>query len=186
MSKQSCRICGILKPLADFYFRKDSGKYRSECKGCFDARSKAWSLKNPKRRKEIAIKYSRGNSDKKREWKRSNRAASKKWDRENPERMREMKRKWKKRNPDKVCADSMRRITLRLNATPAWANKLFISEAYHLARIRSELTGVKWHVDHIVPLRSELVCGLHCEANLAVIQAAQNFEKSNRRWPDMP
>lgn len=29
-----CRICGIEKPLTDFYYRKDSKKYRSECKDC--------------------------------------------------------------------------------------------------------------------------------------------------------
>lgn len=31
---KKCRICGIEKPLTDFYFRKDSGHYRSECKSC--------------------------------------------------------------------------------------------------------------------------------------------------------
>lgn len=29
-----CRLCGIEKPLTDFYFRKDSGHYRNECKEC--------------------------------------------------------------------------------------------------------------------------------------------------------
>lgn len=28
-----CRVCGKSKPLTEFYFRKDSGTYRSECKG---------------------------------------------------------------------------------------------------------------------------------------------------------
>lgn len=186
MDNRSCRICGAVKPLSEFYFRKDNRKYRTECKACCDSRNKEWAKKNPDDRKSIALRYSRANAEQNREWKRNNRDASKKWDRENPERIREMKRKWKQQNPDKVCADSMRRITSRLTATPAWANEFFISEAYHLARIRSKITGVKWHVDHIVPLRSKLVCGLHCEHNLAVIPADQNFRKSNRRWPDMP
>lgn len=29
-----CRLCDKEKPLSEFYFRKDSGKYRSECKEC--------------------------------------------------------------------------------------------------------------------------------------------------------
>jgi hypothetical protein len=35
-------------------------------------------------------------------------------------------------------------------------------------------------------LRSELVCGLHCEANLQIISAFDNQSKRNYRWPDMP
>jgi hypothetical protein len=41
-------------------------------------------------------------------------------------------------------------------------------------------------VDHVVPLKSPLVCGLHCEANLELIPANDNFRKGNRHWPDMP
>ena len=29
-----CRLCGVEKPISEFYFRKDSGHYRSECKEC--------------------------------------------------------------------------------------------------------------------------------------------------------
>ena len=42
------------------------------------------------------------------------------------------------------------------------------------------------HVDHIVPLQSALVCGLHCEANLEIIPGAANEAKKNYWWPDMP
>jgi hypothetical protein len=47
-------------------------------------------------------------------------------------------------------------------------------------------TGIAHEVDHIVPLLSGLVCGLHCEANLQVITAFENQSKNNRFWPDMP
>lgn len=71
-------------------------------------------------------------------------------------------------------------------ATPGWANLFFIEEAYLLATLRNRLTGVKWEVDHEVPLVHPLVCGLHVEHNLRVIPAMENRRKGNRFWQDMP
>lgn len=34
MNTKVCRLCGVEKPISEFYFRKDSGHYRSECKEC--------------------------------------------------------------------------------------------------------------------------------------------------------
>ena len=36
---KQCRACGEAKELDSFYFRKDTGKHRSECKSCVNARS---------------------------------------------------------------------------------------------------------------------------------------------------
>lgn len=59
-------------------------------------------------------------------------------------------------------------------------------EAHELAQLRMAATGVEWEVDHIVPLQSKLVCGLHNEFNLAVITKSENLTKRNYYWPDMP
>lgn len=69
---------------------------------------------------------------------------------------------------------------------PAWANRALITDIYELARIYTEALGRPFHVDHTVPLRSKLVCGLHTEANLQILPGAENIAKGNRRWPDMP
>ena len=52
-------------------------------------------------------------------------------------------------------------------------------EIYHLAKIRREVTGLEWHVDHIIPLKGRLVCGLHTPDNLQVILGNLNRKKSN-------
>lgn len=49
-----------------------------------------------------------------------------------------------------------------------------------------EIFGIPFHIDHIVPLTSDYVCGLHCPFNLQVIPAEENINKGNYWWPDMP
>jgi hypothetical protein len=96
------------------------------------------------------------------------------------------KKRWDKENLPRLLALVSARKARRLQATPSWANEFFITEAYDLSTRRSESTGIKWHVDHVVPLMSKLVCGLHVENNLRVITKQENLEKGNRFWPDMP
>lgn len=62
---------------------------------------------------------------------------------------------------------------------PAWANDFFIKEIYDLARRRTLVTGFAWEVDHVIPLQSKLVCGLHVEQNLRVIPKVDNRKKGS-------
>lgn len=93
---------------------------------------------------------------------------------------------WHKLNRSKSTAYSSARNAQKIRATPVWANGFFIEEVYELAARRTSMLGVDFQVDHIVPLRSNLVCGLHCEANMQVITKTENMSKGNRCWPNMP
>lgn len=67
-----------------------------------------------------------------------------------------------------------------------WADKEAIFSFYEEARLLTDQTGEPHHVDHIVPLTSDLVCGLHVQDNLQVLPQRLNQIKKNSWWPDMP
>ncbi|XYI33445.1 hypothetical protein MNJPNG_14965 [Cupriavidus oxalaticus] len=71
-------------------------------------------------------------------------------------------------------------------AMPCWADIDRIRDVYARSHDCTLRTGVRHHVDHIVPLFNPLVCGLHVEWNLQILTAAENIRKHNRTWPDMP
>lgn len=94
--------------------------------------------------------------------------------------------RWAANNRGHINAAVKRYKVAKLNAQPAWADEMAMKAIYDEAARLSAETGIPRHVDHIVPLQSPIVCGLHCEANLQVLTETENCTKNNLHWPDMP
>jgi hypothetical protein len=112
-------------------------------------------------------------------YKQANRARAAAWREQNPEAHRQQLQRWKKTNRPKVNADWHKYNASKTLRRPPWFNEAEVKDMYLLAEILSR-GGVTFEVDHIVPLRGETVSGLHVTANLQVIPAYVNREKSNK------
>jgi hypothetical protein len=196
---KTCPGCRTEKSLSDFYLLKSSKDGLSrKCKQCTKADVYAWRDKNRDKANESVRNWGIANRERKNEsiaaWRAANpervrntqRAAEQKYRESNVDKVREKCRKWEKQNPHKRGVITSKRRSAKLNATPAWADHNAIRTLYEKAHEFSMPTGERWEVDHVVPLRSNLVCGLHCEANLQLLVKELNASKKNYHWPDMP
>lgn len=95
-----------------------------------------------------------------------------KWQKENPEKVAATRLKQKLNGNDKIKA--ARRRASKKNATPSWADLDLIKDVY------LEATYMQMDVDHIYPLKSDLVCGLHVWENLQLLPKTTNIKKSNK------
>jgi hypothetical protein len=96
------------------------------------------------------------------------------------------KRKYKEANPELYKALTSVRKRRHRDATPKWittGHKLAMRQLYLQAMELTKLTGERYVVDHIVPLISDAVCGLHVPWNLRVITQEENLRKSNKLEP---
>ena len=163
----------------------------NRCLSCAAEKARAKRLKNPELNRIAVKKYSLKNVDKeasrKRNFQLKNREKINNYARvsyaNKPELIRQKNSIWAKNNRSVKNTITADRWAAKIQRTPAWLNSedhWFIKEIYDLATLRSTMTSVKWHVDHIVPLQGENVSGLHVPWNLQVIPATENMSKGNR------
>jgi hypothetical protein len=105
---------------------------------------------------------------------------------ENKDKMKERSLIYRVTNPHIFTFAYAKRRSTKLQATPSWVDEDAVRQIYKQRSSKCDETGIIYHVDHIVPLSSRYVCGLHWEQNLQIITAKENMSKGNRWWPDMP
>lgn len=164
---KKCSKCKENKEYYCFYTRKDrKSGYSSRCIVC----EKDRQIKKYAKHKESIDK------------------SNKKWQKENKDKVKAIKdryrnketskdieskqrRKWQKENKDKTVFYSAKRRAQKLNATLEGYD-VEIKEIY-------KNCPEGYHVDHIMPLQGNGICGLHVPWNLQYLTAEENLRKSN-------
>lgn len=167
---------------------------------------RVWRAKNPEKQAAICKKYDEKNRDKRsayaKQYRKDNpekvKALLQSWIKANPEKikgyMQKASKAWHERNPDylkdhykankeRYVAARARRRAAQDSATPSWltaVDKAMIQEMYDVSEARYIQTGIKHHVDHIVPINGKNVAGMHVPWNLQVITAHENLSKGWR------
>lgn len=155
---KTCPKCGVEKSLSLFNKnrnRKDG--VSCYCKECVQANSKQHYELNKEKRLAQTQSYYRINKDTYTSYKQS----------------------WRNANRAKDRYASSKRRAAEKAAIPPWF------ESEKVAIVFEKAKAFCMQTDHIVPLVSDKVCGLHCWANLQLLDAPLNQAKSNREWPDM-
>jgi len=167
---------------------------------------RVWRAKNPEKQAANCKRYDEKNRDKRsayaKQYRKDNpekvKALLQSWVKANPEKMKGYMQKaskaWHERNPDyqsnfykankeRYVAARARRRAAQESATPTWLtaiDKAMIQEMYDVSEARYIQTGIKHHVDHIVPINGKGVAGMHVPWNLQVITAHENLSKGWR------
>lgn len=184
-----CSTCKIEKELSCFSKRsREKDGLNGQCKSCKKIAYLKYYANNKEKIREVRKTYIKNNPEKVRLSQRN--ANLKKWEyykeqrkawrRNNPEKTRLYFKTYKEKNHGKVLSWLANYRAKKIKAIPLWFEKDLVAKVYKKAK--------EWgfEVDHIVPLNSEIVCGLHCWANLQLLNTSLNSSKKNRYWPDMP
>lgn len=96
---------------------------------------------------------------------------------------------WKQENHERTLEQTRRRFLAKKMAVPCWYSEfdeLAYQEAISLCRQRESETGLQWNIDHMIPLKADNACGLHCAENWQVIPKFLNARKHNKMWLSQP
>jgi len=166
-----CAKCHEEYPLNSFNIRKNGLPY-SYCKPCHAIKCKDNNLKN---RESILARKREHRLTNIEQYKLKDKlyALNNKEKREHSQKVTREKR----RDNGKQALAAAKKRSHKLSATPKWHTEweeFLMQEIYHIAKLRG------MHVDHTIPLKGKLVCGLHTPTNLQLLTPVENMRKKNK------
>ena len=173
-----CGKCNRDRPDTLFNKRKlPSGNYtlQSWCKECSKANIKRWRTYKYKTDKT----WAKSQAEKAKECRDNNPSFCEKV----KERNKVRSKKHYRENKHRYLHKYSERRARKLQATPNWLTEGQKDQIRRIYKVREKVsvkTEVEHHVDHIVPLQGENVCGLHVPWNLRVIPKPLNLSKGNK------
>lgn len=173
-----CTKCLSDKPLSDFH--KKGGRLQPLCKVCKSEYNKDYRSRNSEKLRDKQKQYYEENSEAIKEKQRL-------WAKDNKEVIKKRNKNYREKYPHKATEHNVRLKKSRKQSVPKWLSKEQKSEIqgfYWLAKDLSLITGERYEVDHIVPIKGKNVCGLHVPWNLQILPKDLNLEKRNKWTPD--
>ena len=165
------------------YYQANKEKVKEQTKAYYEA--------NKEKRNAQKREYYKKNKEELKasgkDWREANKekikAYKKAWYKVNKEKKKAHDKAYKQANKGKVNALTAKRKASKLQRTPSWLTKEDLAEIediYRMAKRRSEVEGIEYHVDHIIPLQGRNISGLHVPSNLQILRATENLRKSNK------
>jgi hypothetical protein len=142
------------------------------CVICARENQSKWDARNLDKLRQYTAAYDKANREQRRR-------AAREYRERNPKAANGATQRYRKRNPGLINAHCSARRARQISATPPWLEFKSVRDIYERAKQLTVQTGVTYHVDHIVPLKHSLVCGLHVPWNLQIIPAKDNQRKKN-------
>ena len=169
---KSCTLCFKSKQLDDFHKSSIGIEGRKpRCKDCTStiekekringtsgdaARCKRYREKNPDTRSMSVAKYNKS------------------------EKKKLSHKKWALKNIGIIKKNCLNYRETLASATIVGKKYGILAPYRKLARDISAQTGIKYSVDHLIPIRGENVCGLNVTWNIQIIPLSENIKKSNK------
>lgn len=185
-----CPKCDKSKDISEF--GRNARRYdglTSYCKICISEYRKEKGYDTSERKKEYHLENKEKFNRQSREYYQKNREKclenKKEYHQKNQEKLARYHKEWRRNNPDKKNASNNKRRASKIQRTPAWMDGWKVQQYYSMAKKLTESTGIKFVVDHIIPLQGMLVSGLHVENNLQIITEEENGKKYNKFKPLM-